>query len=67
MPLALLLDIFENTLTEGTHACWFLIRVHLEEKINKTLESHNFCLQCSIKQPVFGNLCDIYVLLRSMI
>ena len=32
MPLALLLDIFENTLTEGTHVCGVLIRVHLEKR-----------------------------------
>ena len=25
-------DIFENTLTEGTHVCGVLIRVHLEKR-----------------------------------
>ena len=32
LPSALLHDIFENTLTEGTHVCGVLIRVHLEKR-----------------------------------
>ena len=53
LPSALLHDIFENTLTEGTHVCGVLIRVHLEKRKKQIIGKSSFVLEMINKNGWF--------------